>query len=84
MSEPVRGHHPVVVAREEYDRLKALLHDAERNGPATANRAGVPELRAHVLGRISWVASLHPARGARLRERFDRVDWEAAGYLPPS
>jgi hypothetical protein len=66
------------VPRAEYDRLKALLHDAERNGPAAANRAGVPELRAHVLGRISWVASLHPARGARLRERFDRVDWEAA------
>jgi hypothetical protein len=66
------------VPRAEYDRLKALLHDAERHGPAAANREGVPEFRAHVLGRISWVASLHPARGARLRERFERLDWEAA------
>ena len=64
--------------RQEYDRLNALLHDAERNGPAAANRAGVPELRAHVLGRVSRVAPLHPGRGARLRERFERIDWPAA------
>ena len=70
--------HDTNVPRAEYDRLKALLHDAEHNGAAAANRVGVPELRAHVLGRISWVASLHPARGARLRERFERVDWETA------
>jgi hypothetical protein len=65
------------VPREEYDDLKALLHDAERNGPAAANRRGVPEFRAHVLGRISWVASLHPARGAKLRARFERIDWSS-------
>ena len=63
------------VTRGEYDRLKAILHDAGRNGPAAANRAGVPEFRAHLLGRIAWMGSLNPARGARLRERFERVDW---------
>ena len=41
--------------------------------------AGVPEFRVHLLGRISWVASLNPRRGARLRERLDGVDWEPAG-----
>ena len=69
----------VNVDRREYDALKAILHDASVNGPAAANRHGVPEFRAHLLGRISWVASLNPRRGERLRERLERVDWEPAG-----
>lgn len=63
------------VARDDYDELKAILHNAARRGPAGENRAGVPDFRAHLLGRIAWVDSLHPARGARLRERFARIDW---------
>jgi hypothetical protein len=63
------------VPRSDYDRLKAVLHDAARNGPDHANRAGVPDFRAHLAGRIAWVASLHPARGARLRARFDAIRW---------
>jgi RNA-directed DNA polymerase len=61
------------VAREEYDRLKAVLHDAELHGPDAANRAGHPEFRAHLLGRIAWVAQLNPERGRRLRERLERA-----------
>src|SRR3954447_3727267 len=64
------------VAREDYDRLKAILHNAARHGPASQNREGVQDFRAHLLGRIAWVASLHPERGARLRERFDAIAWE--------
>jgi len=63
------------VAREDYDRLKAILHNAARHGPESQNRAGVPDFRAHLLGRIAWVASLNPERGARLRARFDAIDW---------
>jgi hypothetical protein len=63
------------VPRPEYDRLKAILHDAARNGPEHANRAGVPDFRAHLAGRIAWVGSLHPERGARLRERFAAIRW---------
>jgi RNA-directed DNA polymerase len=66
----------VNLARVEYDRLKAIVHDAIRNGPAAANRAGVPDFRAHLRGRIAWLSSLHPQRGARLRERFERIAWE--------
>jgi RNA-directed DNA polymerase len=64
------------VAREEFDRLKATLHNTVRHGPATQNRAGVEDFRAHLLGRIAWVAALNPARGARLRALFDQVAWE--------
>jgi RNA-directed DNA polymerase len=67
--------HPNL-AREEYDRLKAILHNPALNGPAGENRAGVDDFRAHLLGRIAWVESLHPARGEKLRERFARIDWK--------
>jgi RNA-directed DNA polymerase len=63
------------VPRPEYDRLKAILHDAALHGPQAANRAGVPDFRSHLAGRIAWVASLHPERGRRLRERFAAIKW---------
>jgi RNA-directed DNA polymerase len=63
------------VPRAEYDRLKAILHDAARHGPAAANRDDVADFRAHLLGRIAWVGQLHPARGQRLRARFDAIAW---------
>ncbi|WP_205850140.1 reverse transcriptase family protein [Nakamurella flava] len=72
----VVNEHPAI-ARDEVDRLRAVLHDCRRSGPAAANRHGHPDFRAHLLGRISWVASVHPARGARLREQFDGIDWTA-------
>jgi RNA-directed DNA polymerase len=61
--------------RVEFDRLKAILHNAARNGPAAENRGGHADFRAHLLGRISWAASLNPAKGARLRREFDRISW---------
>lgn len=59
--------------REEVDRLKAILHDAGRNGLDAANRDGVGDFRAHLAGRIAWVESLNPARGARLRDRLAAI-----------
>lgn len=67
--------HPNVT-RAEYDRLKAILHNAARYGPATQNRAGVPDLQAHLRGRIEWVSSLDRGRGERLRRRFREIDWD--------
>jgi RNA-directed DNA polymerase len=60
------------VTRAEYDRLKAILHNAARHGPAGQGPAAE---RAHLEGRIAWVASLNPARGDRLRRRFQQIDW---------
>ncbi len=66
--------HPNL-GRGEYDRLKATLHNAARHGPVDENRGSVPNFRAHLLGRISWVESLNPARGVKLRAAFDQIDW---------
>ena len=63
------------VPRGDYDALRALLHNAARDGPAAHNRAGHPDFRAHLLGRISWIESLNPARGAKLRARLDAIEW---------
>ncbi|GAB3929435.1 hypothetical protein GCM10011575_26870 [Microlunatus endophyticus] len=61
--------------RSEYDRLRAVLHDAMINGPEHANRNGYPAFREHLDGRIGWVEQLNPARGARLRRQFELITW---------
>ena len=70
-----RGQRAPDVPRAEYDRLKAVLHDAPRDGPAAANRDGVADFRAHLQGRIAWVGQLHPARGEKLQARLDAIVW---------
>jgi hypothetical protein len=68
--------------RDDYDRLRAALHEAVTRGPAAANRAGVPDLRAHLLGRIGWVEALNPVRGARLRRSLAAIDWSRDSPVP--
>jgi hypothetical protein len=59
--------HPNI-ARTEYDTLKAILHNAVHRGPGG-------ESRDQLLGRIAWVESVNPNRGAKLRERFAAIEW---------
>jgi hypothetical protein len=61
--------------RREVDRLHAILHNAAEHGPASQNRAGHPDFRAHLLGRIGWVEQVHPGRARRLHEEFARIAW---------
>ena len=72
----VVNNHPNV-ACSEYDELRAILHNAARSGQSGQNRGDVADFRAHLLGRIAWVESLNPARGAKLRARFARVEWDS-------
>ena len=60
------------VPRAEYDRLKAILHNAAQHGPASQGLSGHA---AELQGRVAWVASLNPARGEKLRRRFAQIDW---------
>jgi hypothetical protein len=70
------------VARRDYDALRATLHNAARLGPASQNLSGQPDFRAHLLGRIAWVAHVHPQRGVRLRALFERIVWPPADAGP--
>jgi hypothetical protein len=63
------------VPREAVEQLEATLWNCARTGPAAQNRRGHPDFRAHLLGRIAWVAQLQPDRAAWLRELFERIPW---------
>ena len=63
------------VPRADFDRLKAIVHNCRVHGPESQNWNGHPDFRGHLLGRISWVAALNPARGATLRQDFLRIQW---------
>lgn len=68
--------HPQV-PREEFDRLKAILHRCALQGPAQENREAVPDFRAHLPGRIAWVGQSSATRHARLMRLFARIAWPA-------
>jgi len=63
------------IARTDYDALKATLHNCRKNGPQAENRAGHPDFRAHLDGRIVWVENVNRARGERLRRMFETIAW---------
>jgi hypothetical protein len=65
------------VKRADFDELKAILCNCARHGPASQNRDGHADFRAHLLGRIAYVGLLNPARAAKLRRWFDRIAWGA-------
>jgi len=65
------------VPRPDFDRLKATLTNCGRRGPAGENREKVEDFRAHLQGRVAFVASVNPAKGAKLRALFERIVWEA-------
>ena len=62
--------------RGDWDKLKAILHNCIKHGPAAQNRESHPDFRAHLRGRVAHVAWLNPARGEKLQVLFDRIVWE--------
>lgn len=63
------------VSRADYDNLRALLHNARRDGSSSQNHARHADFRAHVLGLIAWVGASDPTRRDRLLRMADKVDW---------
>ncbi|MEI8020041.1 MAG: reverse transcriptase family protein [Schlesneria sp.] len=63
------------VARADFDKLKAILTNCQRNGPSTQNRNKVEDFYHHLQGRIAHVSMLNPARGQKLTELFQAIDW---------
>ena len=61
--------------RAEFDRLRAVLHQCALHGPASQNREGHADFRAHLLGRVAWAVQLNPGRAARLQALWRRIDW---------
>jgi retron-type reverse transcriptase len=56
--------------RAAFDQLKATLHRLARAGDP---RRTDPGFLARLSGQIAWVEQVNPARGTRLRTRFDAL-----------
>lgn len=65
----------VNVIRRDFDSLKATLMNCVRFGEASQNRKGHPMFREHLEGRVGFVESINPAKGARLRRILDQIEW---------
>ncbi|MEV4703446.1 hypothetical protein [Actinoplanes sp. NPDC049316] len=74
----VVNDHPAV-PRAEYDHLRAVLHDAARNGLAAADREGHRDFAAYLRGRVAWVAHGHPSRAGKLHRLLEAALAGASG-----
>ncbi len=80
-----RGHRQLVtgvvvntkpnIRRDEFDRLKAILHNCVKLSPASQNRDNHADFAAHLRGRIAFVRQLNPARAEKLRLLFEQIRW---------
>ncbi|MEZ6127538.1 MAG: reverse transcriptase family protein [Planctomycetaceae bacterium] len=61
--------------RQEFDRLRATLHRCVLKGPAAVNNDRHADFRAHLIGRIQYVAQSSDSRRARLNRLFDQIVW---------
>ena len=64
------------IQRREYDRLKATLFNCIKHGLDSQNRENHPRFHQQLLGKISWVESLNPTRGAKLRSLYHQIEIE--------
>jgi retron-type reverse transcriptase len=63
------------IIRTDFDTLKATLTNCLRHGPASQNRDAHPAFQAHLEGRVSFVESINPSKGARLRRILNQISW---------
>lgn len=63
------------VPRDDFDRLKACLHQSVLHGPASQNKERLADFRSHLLGRIGWVGQFSKARQTRLMCLFEKIAW---------
>jgi RNA-directed DNA polymerase len=61
----------VSIPREERRRLRAVLHNAAREGLDAQNRAQHPAFEAHLRGKVAYVSMVNPAQGAKLQQQLD-------------
>ena len=72
----VVANQRINVRRSDFDRLKATLFNCVRHGSASQNRDGRPDFRAHLEGRVSYVESINPPKGKRVRDILERIEWD--------
>lgn len=61
--------------RQDFDRLKACLHQCVHQGPASQNHEALADFRGHLLGRIAWVKQFNADRATKLMGLFGQIQW---------
>lgn len=64
------------IDRRDFDRLKAILTNCVRHGPASQNRDRHADFAAHLQGKLAWVRFIHPGKEVKLRTIFEKIDWD--------
>ncbi|HKS72018.1 MAG TPA: reverse transcriptase family protein [Terriglobales bacterium] len=82
MRQGVRQHlaglvtnQKVNIMRPDFDRLKAILTNCVRLGPSSQNREGHPEFREQLAGKVSFIETINPGKGKRLRALYQKIVW---------
>ena len=66
------------IRRKDLDELKAILTNCARHGPASQNRDGHHDFRAHLEGRVAFVKSINREKGAKLDQLLKQISWESS------
>ena len=61
------------IARKEIRQLRAILHNARRQGLAAQNRDDLPNFLGHLRGRIAFVSMIDPRRGGQLKSALEEL-----------
>jgi len=59
--------------REEVRRLRAIVHNAKKTGLEAQNRDGIPDFRAHLLGKISYLAMIDKPKADAILAELNRL-----------
>ena len=72
----------VTVPRRYYRALRATLHNCETHGFGSQNRTRHPDFVGMLRGKVEFIASVDPSRGAKLRESLARAinRWNSSGF----
>jgi RNA-directed DNA polymerase len=69
------NRHPNL-ARTDFDRLKAILCNCVRYGPASQNRAGHADFRAWLTGNLAYASAVNPLRADKLKKLYAQIIWQ--------
>lgn len=67
----------VAIPRRTFETLKAILYNCTKHGPASQNRDGHTDFRAHLSGCLAQIKATDPQRAARLRPLWEAIHWDA-------
>lgn len=67
----------VAIPRKTFETLKAILHNCAKFGPASQNRDGHADFRAHLAGCLAQIKATDSRRAARLEPYWERIRWDA-------